>query len=129
MTESINKNKGGRPKRVLTEQEIEQVTELAGRHSIAQIANYLGIGETNFHAIKKRQTEVLEAYKKGKVKAIDEVASLLIQKARDGDVTSMIFYLKTQAGWSEKQHFDITSNTDAILPSINVIVNKTNSEN
>ena len=129
MTESINKNKGGRPKRVLTEQEIEQVSELAGRHTIVQIANYLGIGETSFHEIKKRQPEVLEAYKKGRQKAIDEVASLLIQKARDGDVTSMIFYLKTQAGWSEKQHLDITSNTDAILPSINVIVNKANSEN
>lgn len=35
--------------------------------------------------------------------ANSEVAGMLYGKCMDGDTTSMIFWLKTRAGWSEKQ--------------------------
>ena len=51
--------------------------------------------------IRQRDPEVDARYKRGKAKAIAHVANGLLQKARAGDTTSAIFYLKTQAGWRE----------------------------
>jgi hypothetical protein len=44
---------------------------------------------------------VAARYKRGKARAIGVIAQGLINKARSGDTTSMIFFLKTQAGWRE----------------------------
>lgn len=120
MTEALKKNKGGRPKTVLTQKQIEEVELLARYLTIEQLVEHLGIGESTFLDIREREPEVFKAYKKGKSKAIVDIGSSLYSKARDGDTTSQIFYLKTQAGWSEKQYFDVTSNTSITLPSITV---------
>ena len=96
--------KTGRPLRVLTEKEIHQVESLASVLNKSQLADYLGIAQSTFQEILKREDKVFSAYKKGKARAIASVGSNLIQKARKGDTTSMIFYLKTQAGWKETQH-------------------------
>jgi len=50
----------------------------------------------------EREPDISARYKRGKVSAIIDIAQSLIQKARDGDTTSQIFFLKTQAGWREK---------------------------
>ena len=113
-----SKNKGGRPKNVLSQEQIKEVEALAQFLTVGQIADYLEIGETTFYEIQKRQIEVSEAYKKGKAKAINFVASKLMEKIRDGDTASTLFYLKTQAGWSEKQYLDVTSNASINLPAI-----------
>ena len=98
------KKKTGRPPRVLTEKEIHQVESLAAVLSIDQMADYLSISQKTFQQILKRQDGVSTAYKKGRSNAIGSVAKGLIRKAMDGDTTSAIFYLKTQAGWKETQH-------------------------
>lgn len=97
------KNKGGRPPRFLTPEQVSQVEALASVLSIEQVADYLGMSKTTFYAIMERDPAVCERYKKGKARAIGAVAQGLLKKARDGDTTSAIFYLKTQAGWKEKQ--------------------------
>jgi hypothetical protein len=99
MTKTI-KSKGGRPPVVLTESEINEVGALAAYLNCDQIAEYLDISEDTFHEIKKRQLEVFRAYKKGKARAISLMAKKLIDTGLAGDTTAMIFYLKTQAGWS-----------------------------
>lgn len=68
----------------------------------SQIADYFGIGRTTFFAILRRDADVAERYKKGKARAIGAIAQSLIAKARTGDTASMIFFLKTQAGWRER---------------------------
>lgn len=100
---------GGQPKKLLTEEQIIQVEALAAYLSKEQIAAYMGIAKATWYEIEKRQPDVLERYEKGKAKVVGAVAQSLIQKARDGDNTAAIFYLKTQAGWKEKQELDITS--------------------
>ena len=50
---------------------------------------------------RTRDPDIAERYKRGKAKAIAHVARGLLQRARDGDTVSSIFYLKTQAGWRE----------------------------
>ena len=84
----------------LTDDQILQVEALSAYLSIEQIADYFGFSGMTFHEIKKRQPEVLLAYKKGKAKAIGKVARKLTTLIEEGDVTAIIFYLKTQGGWS-----------------------------
>ena len=84
----------------LTDDQILQVEALSAYLFIEQIADYFGFSEKTFHEIKKRQPEVLTAYKKGKAKAIGKVARKLTTLIDEGDVTAIIFYLKTQGGWS-----------------------------
>ena len=44
----------------------------------------------------------------GKVKANVKVAQTLYKKAIGGDTTSMIFWLKSQAGWKDTQRVELT---------------------
>lgn len=44
----------------------------------------------------------------GKVKANVKIAQTLYKKAITGDTTSMIFWLKSQAGWKDTQRVELT---------------------
>ena len=94
---------------VLTEDQVREVETLAALLNQDQIADYFGICRTTFRAICERDPEVGERYKRGKAKAIAHVANGLLQKARAGDTTSAIFYLKTQAGWREVSRHEIAA--------------------
>ena len=85
----------------LTEAQTSEVETLAAVLTAEQIADYFGIGRTTFFAMLNRDPGIAERYKRGKARAIGAIAQSLIAKARAGDTTSMIFYLKTQAGWRE----------------------------
>lgn len=90
-----------RPQKKLTEKQIIQLEALASVLTLEQIAEYFGMHRDTFNAICERQPEVFQQYKKGKSKAIATVAQNLIRQAQEGNVTAIIFYLKTQAGWRE----------------------------
>src|SRR6056297_1430576 len=94
-------NAMGRPPITLRPEQVHEVETLAALLNQDQIADYFGIARNTFRAICAREPEVGERYKRGKAKAIAHVANGLLQKARAGDTTSAIFYLKTQAGWRE----------------------------
>lgn len=87
--------------RKLTEDEIDQVERLASVLNQSQIADYLSISDRTFRRIMDRDESVMSAYKRGRAKAVQQVAGSLLQKAREGDTSSAIFYLKTQAGWKD----------------------------
>lgn len=90
-----------RPQITLSAEQVREVETLAALLNQDQIADYLGVARNTFRAICERDPEVDERYKRGKAKAIAHVANGLLQRARAGDTTSSIFYLKTQAGWRE----------------------------
>ena len=100
--------KAGRPAKTLTEKQRGEIETLAAFLSIEQLADYFGIGRTTFFALMERDPEISELYKRGKSKAIAHIAQGLIQKARAGDTTSAIFFLKTQARWRETERHEIT---------------------
>ena len=118
------KNKGGRPLVVLTDEQVSEVEELAGYLTTEQIADYFGICRETFRAVCQRQPKVFGQYKKGKVKKIlkfvqkleDKAMGVANSKAIIGDSACLIFYLKTQAGWSEKQLIEkkIQPNKDVV---------------
>jgi len=96
----------GRKPKTLTTEQMAQVEALAAYLSQDQIADYFGTTRTTFAAMIERDAEISVRYKRGKAKAIGTVAHGLLQKARNGDTTSAIFYLKTQAGWRETSNVD-----------------------
>jgi len=102
-------NKGGRPPKALTNDDIIQVEALSAVCTKSQMASYFGMTEKTFRALENRQPEVLTAYRRGRAKAIADIGSILYQKAIEGDMRAIQFYLKTQAGWSEKSSLELTS--------------------
>lgn len=91
------------PKKELTDKQAAQVEALAAYLSKQQIADYLGVSRVTFDAIIARDDNVSLHYKRGKAKAIANVAQGLVKKAIDGNMAAAIFYLKTQAGWRETE--------------------------
>ena len=117
---------------VLNDLKISQVEALAAYLSIEDIALYLGISPASFYNIKNRQPEVLRAYQRGVAKARSLVASKLMGFIEDREntpikLTAIMFYLRTQAGWSDKQEMNLTTKdiTPKDPPSIiNIFTNK-----
>jgi len=91
----------GRTMLTLTDAQKAEVETLAAVLTAEQVADYFGIGRRTFYSMMVRDEEIAARYKRGKAKAIGVIAQGLINKARGGDTTSMIFFLKTQAGWRE----------------------------
>ena len=91
----------GRPAIHLTDAQRAEVETLAAVLNAEQIADFLGIGRTTFFALMNRDPDLSERYKRGKARAVGAVAQSLVTKARAGNVTAMIFFLKTQGGWRE----------------------------
>ncbi len=106
-----------RPTKSLTPAQLAEVETLAAVLTTAQIADYFGIGRSTFFAIMERDPEVAGRYKKGKARAIGAIAQSLITKARGGDTASMIFFLKTQAGWRETAAVEHSGPNGAPLPA------------
>ncbi len=97
-----------RPPIELTDAQRAEVETLAALLNQDQIADYLGVARNTFRAIRDRDADIDARYKRGKAKAIAHVANGLLQKARSGDTASMIFFLKTQAGWRETDRLEHT---------------------
>jgi len=51
-----------------------------------------------------------------KAKANATIGGALFNKAKSGDTTAMIFWMKTQAGWRERQEIDHTSSDGSMTP-------------
>lgn len=88
-----------------------------------QIADSLGISERAFYSAKKENADFAEAIKRGKAKGIAVVTNALMKKIKEGNVTAMIFFLKSQAGWRESQSIDITSGDKPFPTAINITFN------
>ena len=108
--------------RVLSEDEIEQVEKLAPYLTREQMADFFKMHVNTFDGIRERQPEVDVAYKRGRAEIIATVAQSLVQHALDGDTTSRIFFLKTQAGWRETTRLDHTSSDGSVKPQVIEIV-------
>jgi hypothetical protein len=125
-----------RPHITLTDAQRAEVETLAAVLNAEQIADFLGFGRTTFFALLNRDEALSERYKRGKARAIGAVAQSLVTKARAGNVTAMIFFLKTQGGWREtvdvavaplsESQLDLSSLTDEELDGLMVYADKLN---
>lgn len=86
---------------VLSEDDITKVKKLASYHLTAeQIADVLGVARSTFFNIMNRQPEVQDAFHRGQTNLAMLAKKRLAEKISDGDLTAIIFYLKTKQGWS-----------------------------
>lgn len=112
----------GKPAWVPTKEILEQTEKLAGLGlNKKQIAEALGIGASTLFDKQNEYPEFEEAINKGKAKGIAHVAGKLMAKVSALDTASIIFYLKTQAGWREGQTIEMTgANGTPLLPALTV---------
>ena len=95
--------KVGRPAIIIDEEICKRAEAYAAQGlTMVQIANVLGIGETTLYEKQQEYSEFSEAIKSGRNKGIATITNALFTKAREGDNTAMIFYLKNQAGWQDR---------------------------
>lgn len=103
---SDNKKKAGRH---LIELDPKRIEELAARGlNEEQIARALGVHWETLQDRKKRFSEFSDALKNGKAKGIAQITNRLFESAEKGEAWAVCFYLKTVAGFHEKQTLNNT---------------------
>lgn len=95
---------------ILDDLQIAQVEALANYLSIEQVAGYFNLSASDFLDLQKKDERVLRAYRKGKIRGVCKVALLLWEQMEAGNVTALIFFLKTRGGWSERPFAETEDN-------------------
>ncbi len=74
----------------------------------SEIAIILGISERALNYWKKNGPDFLQSLKRGKLKADFQIAKSLYEKAKAGDTTAMIFWLKNRQPdrWRDRQQLE-----------------------
>ena len=106
---------GGRPKIVLTEEQLAEIGTLAPYLTADQLADTIGISRSKFFEFLQKDEKVSGLYKKAKGRAVENVAKNLVMQAQNGNTTAAIFYLKTQAGWKETERHELVGADDEPL--------------
>lgn len=91
-----------------TDLDMKNAEKLGGYLKQDQLALFYGCTVSQLRGAFKRHPELRIRYDKADSAVKAEVAQALVQKALDGHVTAMIFYLKTQAGWWDTQKIEHT---------------------
>ncbi len=95
-------NSGQKPKIVVTPELLQEVERLAGQGLTNEMIHYYyGVGATCWYEYIRLYPELGMAFKRGKPKAVNMVSGKLMEKVQEGNLTAIMFYLKTQARWSE----------------------------
>lgn|SRR5574344_1006656 len=90
--------------------DIEKIKALAGRGlTKEQIALSLGFSSRTFLRRQQENKEIEQAYREGKAQGVGIIANALFEKAKKGDNTAMIFFLKCN-GWRENSETTININ-------------------
>ena len=105
----------GRPKKQITEDQLEHIERLASVLNTGQLAGFLGMCENTFRKLRAEDPRIDEAYKKGRSDAMAKVGVSLLKQALGGNTTAQIFYLKTQAGWRDKVEVEHSGSPEIVV--------------
>lgn len=85
-----------------------------------QIAHNIGISAQTLYDWKNKYPEISEALKRGKEVVDYEVENALVQQAKSGNVTAIIFWLKNRRPdkWRDKPVEDTSQRLDEIKSNI-----------
>lgn len=99
------------------ELDLQKVEEYAGLGlTREEIALSLGVSYSTLNRRVKESEEVDAAMKRGRAKANIKVGNALMKAIEGGNVTAIIFYLKTRAGWTEKQQIEAEIKSQENVP-------------
>ena len=96
----------GRPAWIPTDPVCQEAHKMASNGlTVAQIADCLGISESTLYGKQNEYKEFMDAIKKGRAEGLNNVSNALFEKATQGNVTAMIYYLKVRdrENWGENQ--------------------------
>lgn len=101
-----------KPKWQVTDAVLKNVEEWASQGVTEEsMAEYLGISRSTFIRHKAMNLKLKQAVEDGKLSVIDWAASKLVTIMKDDkhpkQVTCLLFYLKTQAGYREKESLTV----------------------
>ena len=92
----------GRPPIERSDTQIAEIEHYAGRgFTLHQIATLIDISDSTLDRWLKEPT-VKRAYERGRLIATEQVGGTLFNLAIEGDVVAAIFWLKSQAGWTDR---------------------------
>ena len=79
-----------------------------------QVAHNLGFTSRTWQNYNKKDGSLEEAYVRGKSKGISVIANALYKKAREGNTTAQIFFLKCN-GWKEESAVEVKNTSPVQL--------------
>lgn len=84
--------------------DMKLIETLAGKGlTEKQIGQYCGYCQNHWNTLRRKNPDINAAIDRGRAKMIVKVADALIDNAiEEKNVTAQIFFLKAQAGWSDK---------------------------
>jgi hypothetical protein len=97
-----------------TKQIVRTHATVGTRHDV--IADILGM---DAKTLRKHYRVELD---QSMAKANATIGGALFNKAKDGDTTAMIFWMKTRANWCEKHEIDHTSSDGSMSPPTRIII-------
>ena len=110
----------GRTSWEVTPRGLEIVEELAGRGChVGTIARVLGMHSATFREVRKRDTNVEEAYQRGLAREHDALVGNLREAADEGHVVANIFLLKARHAYREGEtpetNVNVSMNTGGVV--------------
>ena len=103
-------NDVGRPPYLKKEEDAKMVEALAiAGVTQTLIAQIVKISEPTLRKNFRKELDT------SKARANAVISQALFKKAKDGNVVAQIFWLKTQAGWKEKNYHELTGKDDSEL--------------
>lgn len=111
------KQKGGAKEFAVTAGVLEEIRIMAGQGmTVEMISDFFRISHQTFYNHAKKHPELIEAAHYGKALAIRKVSGKLMEKIEKGDTNAITFYLKTQAGFSNKAVLEIKPTAPNNIP-------------
>ena len=106
----------GRPAFVPTDEQRASVYDMA-KYGVPHehIASTIGDNGIDSDTLKKHFKEELL---RGKAEASAAIGQTLFEKARNGCTSSLIWWTRSQMGWTGEQKIDLTSSDNSMTPQI-----------
>jgi hypothetical protein len=102
------KRRGPKLKFIVNEKFLKDVSVLAGYGlTQEQLRDYYEISKTQWFILKKKHKKLETVINQGKAQGVSYVSGKLMEQVRKGNLGAIIFYLKTQARWSEHSSLSI----------------------
>ena len=107
MTKPLALKKTGRPPKRPPPDAAERIRTLSAEgHSTVAIAQQLGVGRKTLDKWRTEFPELDEAYREGVERERYELHSMLVQKAKAGNIVAAMFLLKARHGYREGDQTD-----------------------
>lgn len=89
--------------------DLDQIETLASRGlTVDAIAKAIGISDRQLYQRKRLNSEISDAFARGRAKGESVVANALFEQCRAGNVQAMKLYLACRCGWKETQIIEQT---------------------